>query len=60
MNKIENFTFRKLQVMLCAMARASSVLPVPGGPYNKTPQNFANFNISFMQNVISKLIFNCL
>ena len=27
----------KLAVMLCAIARASSVLPVPGGPYSSTP-----------------------
>mmetsp|Transcript_19896 Transcript_19896/g.59640 ORF Transcript_19896/g.59640 Transcript_19896/m.59640 type:complete len:277 (+) Transcript_19896:162-992(+) len=30
-------TFRKFAVMLCAMARARSVLPVPGGPYRSTP-----------------------
>ena len=30
-------TLRKLASMLHAIARASSVLPVPGGPYRSTP-----------------------
>jgi hypothetical protein len=30
-------TFKKFASMLLAMALASSVLPVPGGPYNRTP-----------------------
>jgi hypothetical protein len=31
-------TLRKFASMLHAMARASSVLPVPGGPYSSTPE----------------------
>ena len=30
-------TLRKVALMLLANARANKVLPVPGGPYNKTP-----------------------
>lgn len=30
-------TFRKVALILEAKARASSVLPVPGGPYRRTP-----------------------
>ena len=33
----EATTLRKVAAMLLARARARSVLPVPGGPYNKTP-----------------------
>ena len=33
----EETTFKKLASMLCATARASKVLPVPGGPYSSTP-----------------------
>ena len=36
-NHTKMSTFKKLDSMLEAIARASSVLPVPGGPYNNTP-----------------------
>ncbi len=34
---VKHRTLRKLASMLAAMALASSVLPVPGGPYSSTP-----------------------
>lgn len=36
-NEKQNLTFRKLASMLLAIALAKSVLPVPGGPYSRTP-----------------------
>ena len=31
-------SFRKVDLVCAAQARARSVLPVPGGPYNNTPE----------------------
>ena len=33
----EATTLRKVALIFDASARANSVFPVPGGPYNKTP-----------------------
>ena len=35
--KSNGHTFRKLASILLAIALANNVLPVPGGPYRRTP-----------------------
>ena len=39
-------SLRKVDLVWAAQARASRVLPVPGGPYNKTPEKYRNKHMS--------------